>query len=177
MEKKDDVHQPASKCGMFHTSSYYLRKGGYATASIYLFIPPSICLLGRGRRLCGCFFKYSYDWAGKALIASFLTSVLPMSSFPSCFILTCSILAGQKCLPQKQEEASHCIHQCMYLHREHTSCALRDVNYWFAVSLDNQQSLLSMRIDSDSFLGRAGCAAAPSLHPGPQRSLLYALHY
>lgn len=95
MEKKDDVHQPASKCRMFHTSSYYLRKGGYATASVYLFIPPSICLLGRGRRLCGCFFKYSYDWAGKALIASFLTSMLPTSSFPSCFILTCSILAAR----------------------------------------------------------------------------------
>lgn len=65
----------------------------------------------------------------------------------------------------------------MYLHRDHTSCMLRDVNYWFAVLLDNQQSLLSMRIDSDSLLGRAGCAAAPSLQPGPWRSLLYALHY
>lgn len=41
----------------------------------------------------------------------------------------------------------------MYLHRDHTSweMMLGDVNYWFAVWLDNQQSLLSIRIDSDPY--------------------------
>lgn len=160
MENEDDA-PPAFQQMRAVSSIILLLPQRRLKDSWHLSVPPSsVCPLGRGRRLRGIFsILLKLSWWSFNIFAN------PSSSFLLLFHFNLLQLPVRN-VWHKTGRSSWRIHRGMYLRQGHTSGTLRDVNYWFAVSLDNPQSSLPTRIDSDSFLGRAGCAAAPFLYHG-----------